>query len=150
MSMLAIFQCIASNDLDTMKYYLKNNEIDINKTISPVETNDSQFHHLTPLFYAAKQNNIKAIQMLLESGADVKKVISEHNGLFASAYDYAILTQNEAMTELFNQYASDRSMVSTRSKTRSKNTPVFDFASTKGKRGRKPKSSPALGKVQNF
>ena len=162
MNLALLFHFITNDKLDSAKELIEeqrgsnfniNDCLDLKEVEKYAQYTDEILSavNCTPLYFATKLKKIPFIQLFLDNGADVKKVISDNDGLFVSAYDYAVLTQNNELTELFNKYCKQGSMLSTRTKTRSQNAPVFNFASNKkGGRGRKPKSQSALGIIQNF
>lgn len=158
MNLALLFHFITNDKLDSAKKLIQEqSDLDIDNCLDLDEIEKySQYTdeilnavNCTPLYFATKLKKISFVQLFLDNGADVKKVISDNDGLFVSAYDYAVLTQNNELTELFNKYCKQGSMLSTRTKTRSQNAPVFNFANNK-KGGRKPKSQSALGTIQKF
>lgn len=160
MNLALLFHFITNDKLDSAKELIQeqsnlniNDCLDLKEVEKHTQYTDEILSavNCTPLYFATKLKKIPFIQLLLDNGADVKKVVSDNDGLFVSAYDYAVLTQNNELTELFNKYCKQGSMLSTRTKTRSQNAPVFNFANNKKSgRGRKPKSQSALGTIQKF
>lgn len=153
----SLFHFIQNDQFEEAKTFLSKylDKFDINSYFTWIIGDDGETGEkestLTPLYLATKLKRTPFIQLFLDNGSDSKKVVFDDcEGLFVSAYDYAILTKNESLKKLFSKYSQQGQMLSTRTKTRSKNTPVFDFASNKTKRGRKPKSKEAIGMVQSF
>ena len=154
----SLFNFIQNDQFEEAKTFLSKylDKFDINSYVTWIVSNDNgvldeKESTLTPLYLATKLKRIPFIQLFLDNGADSKKVVfDDGEGLFVSSYDYAILTKNEALKKLFSKYSQQGQMLSTRTKTRSKNTTVFDFASNKTKRGRKPKSKEATRIIQSF
>lgn len=142
-----IFSAIKNQDLSLLEQALKDDDVDLNTHFLPsMLTNPSldDCLYYTPLYLATKMNNLAIIELLLNNGADVKTVVNGDDGLFVSSYDYVILNQNEELTQIFNKYASTNSLLSTRTKKRSENAPLFNFAT------KKPKSKSARGVLQSF
>lgn len=88
--------------------------------------------YYTPLYLATKLNNSEAIDLLLESGADVRTLVNEKNGLFASAYDLTVLYQNTELNGKFAQYVNQHNaLANIKTKKRGENVMSFNFGSRK-------------------
>lgn len=146
LSLFNLFSLIAEENVDGVVKFLEKTAININQYLLPSQISDesfTQYEYYTPLYFATKLNNQEIIKALLKNGADVNKVVHDKEGLFASSYDYATLNNNMELVNFFNQYVTEKSSQSIRTKKRSENALSFDFKSKK-------KAIPAEGVLQRF
>lgn len=88
-----------------------------------------EFVQTTPLFAAIKTGNVEAAKMLLDNGANIKRVISAPNGMLSSPYELCILSDNEDFNNMLKDYAITKGFVSATNVIRSGKSQALQYGS---------------------
>lgn len=111
-----LMQAVISNENSVLNNMLNHAEGVINKCLPRFNAeNDStlqSFINTTPLFAAIQTHNVPAVKLLLNKGADIKKIIANPDGRVASVYDFGMTSGSEEIANVLRTYALENNLLS--------------------------------------
>ena len=137
LQMLA-FSIINGDNANKIQEIISNAKEDVVNMVLPyTEHKDdsiNMFANTTPLYIAIKCQNIDAVKVLLDNGADIKKIVVSPDGMVATPYDLAVnFEKNEEIKNLLIQNKNNRinNIVSTTAVVRSSNSHSIQYGKNK-------------------
>lgn len=136
-----VMSCVLENDNVKLSTLLKNGMNNVFDALLPrnsklVENKTAaEFVQTTPLFAAVKTGNLEAAKMLLDNGANLKKIVSAPNGVLSSPYELCLLSSdNEDLSRILKEYAQDSGLISVTSVVRSSKSKSLQYGVHNGKK----------------